>query len=177
MATRGGSPRFPYLDGRQHVIIQKTRDWVWLHEKGGKRHEMPCHHNLKDYLRAYVAGQNLRDDSKDPLFRAIGRDTDTLTRTPLLQANAKWMIGRRARAAGIETRVGKPTFWATGFTADLKDGGTLERSATMASHASTRNTQLHDRRSDVVSLDEVERILVCRPPASLCQQPAIPVSP
>ena len=135
MANRGGSPWFPYRDRRQDVFIQKNRHWVWLHEKGGKRHEMPCHHNLKDYLRAYVAGQNLRDDSKDPLFRAIGRDTDTLTSNPLLQANAKGMIGIWERAAGIETRVGKPTFWATGFTADLKDGGTLERSATMASHA------------------------------------------
>jgi integrase len=28
------------------------RAWLWLHEKGGKRHEVPCHHNLTEYLDA-----------------------------------------------------------------------------------------------------------------------------
>jgi hypothetical protein len=36
-------------------------------------------------------------------------------------------------------------------------GGTLENAAAMASHASTRTTQLYARRLDEVSLDEVER--------------------
>jgi hypothetical protein len=34
------------------------------------------------------------------------------------------------------------------------------RTARMANHASTRTTQLHDRRRDKVSLDEVERIAI-----------------
>ena len=42
----------------------------------------------------------------------------------------------------------------------LKNGGTLEKAAQMANHASTRTTQLYDRRHDEMSLDEVERILV-----------------
>ena len=41
----------------EDVFVQKNRLWVRLHEKGGKRHEMPCHHNLEDYLRAYIDGQ------------------------------------------------------------------------------------------------------------------------
>ncbi len=32
------------------------RWWVRLHEKGGKRHEMPAHHNLEAYLDAYMQG-------------------------------------------------------------------------------------------------------------------------
>ncbi len=52
------------------------------------------------------------------------------------------------------------TFRATGITAYLKNGGTLEKAALIANHASTRTTQLYDRRSDDVSLDEVERILI-----------------
>ncbi len=144
----------------EDLFVQKNRLWVRLHEKGGKRHEMPCHHNLEDYLRAYIDGQNLKEDLKGPLFRTIGRGTDSLTRTPLPQANAYEMIGRRARAAGIETKVGNHTFRATGITAYLKNGGTLEKAATMANHSSTRTTQLYDRRSDDVSLDEVERILI-----------------
>ena len=39
----------------------------------------------------------------------------------------------------------------------LKNGGTLEKAAAMANHASARRTQLYDRRGDELSLDEVER--------------------
>ena len=86
--------------------------------------------------------------------------TGQLTRTPLPQANAYAMIQRRAQAAGIRTRIGNHTFRATGITAYLENGGTLEKAAMIANHASTRTTQLYDRRSDEVSLNEVERILI-----------------
>lgn len=66
----------------------------------------------------------------------------------------------RAAAAGIATKVGNHSFRATGITAYLKNGGTLEKAAQMANHASTRTTQLYDRRRDELSLDEVERIRV-----------------
>ena len=81
------------------------------------------------------------------------------THTVLPQANAYAMIGRRAAAAGIATKLGNHSFRATGITAYLKNGGTLEKAA-MANHASTRTTQLYDRRRDEVSLDEVERIAI-----------------
>ncbi len=67
---------------------------------------------------------------------------------------------RRAAAAGIATKLGNHSFRATGITAYLKNGGTLEKAAAMANHASTRTTQLYDRRRDEVSLDEVERIVI-----------------
>jgi integrase/recombinase XerC len=40
----------------EDVYVQDRRLWVRLHEKGGKRHEMPCHHNLESYLHAYLDG-------------------------------------------------------------------------------------------------------------------------
>ena len=67
------------------------------------------------------------------------------------------MIGRRAAVAGIATKISNHTFRATGVTAYLKNGGTLENAAAMANHASIRTTQLYDWRSDQVSLDEIER--------------------
>jgi len=70
------------------------------------------------------------------------------------------MIQRRAKSVGITTRVGNHTFRATGVTAYLKNGGTLERAAQMANRASTRTTQLYDRRAEEVTLDEVERVLI-----------------
>jgi len=33
----------------QDVYVQNRRMWVRLQEKGGKQHEMPCHHNLEAY--------------------------------------------------------------------------------------------------------------------------------
>jgi integrase/recombinase XerC len=142
----------------EDVYTQNRRLWVRLREKGGKRHTMPCHHNLEEYLTAYLDRAGLRDDPKGPLFRTIGRGTGKLTRTVLPQANAYAMIGRRAAAAGIETKLGNHSFRATGITAYLKNGGTLEKAAAMANHASTRTTQLYDRRRDELTLDEVERI-------------------
>ena len=95
---------------------------------------MPCHHNLEEYLSAYLDGAALRDDPKGPLFRTIGRSTGQLTRTVLPQANAYAMIRRRAAAAGIATKLGNHSFratGATGITAYLKNGGTLEKAAAM----------------------------------------------
>lgn len=144
----------------EDVYVQSRRLWVRLHEKGGKRHEMPCHHNLEAYLHAYIEGCGLVGDPKGPLFRTIGRGTGKLTATPLPQANAYAMIRRRAAVAEIKTKIGNHTFRATGITAYLKNGGTLEKAAAMANHASTRTTQLYDRRRDEMSLDEVERVVI-----------------
>ena len=33
---------------------QGRRSWLRLHEKGGKRHEVPCHHALEEYLDAWI---------------------------------------------------------------------------------------------------------------------------
>jgi integrase len=144
----------------EDVYIQNRRLWVRLHEKGGKVHEMPCHHFLEDYLHAYIDGCGLADDPKGVLFRTIARGRGELTVSPLPQANAYAMIRRRAAGAGIETKIGNHTFRATGITAYLKNGGALETAAAMANHSSTRTTQLYDRRSDQVSLDEIERVRI-----------------
>jgi site-specific recombinase XerD len=144
----------------EDVYTQNKRLWVRLREKGGKRHEMPCHHTLEAYLHAYLDGAGIADDAKSPLFRTIRRGTGQLSGAPLPQANAYAMVRRRAVAAGIGTKIGNHTFRATGITAYLKNGGTLENAAAMANHASTRTTQLYDRRRDDISLDEVERIHV-----------------
>ncbi|MBG1233982.1 tyrosine-type recombinase/integrase [Aestuariivirga litoralis] len=144
----------------EDVYVQRNRFWIRLHEKGGKFHELPCHHNLEDYLRAFIDGQGLRNDPKGFLFCTIGRGTGVLTKTPLPRGNAYDMVVRRTMAAGIFTKAGNHTFRATGITAYLKNGGTLEKAATIANHSSTRTTQLYDRRSDDVNLDEVERILI-----------------
>jgi site-specific recombinase XerD len=139
-------------------FIQGRRGWVRLHEKGGKEHEVPCHHMLEKLLDEYLAAAGIAGDAEGPLFRTTGRKTG--------QAQVMWqqdvyrMIQRRAAAAGIKTRIGNHTFRATGITAYLKNKGTLEHAQTLANHASPRTTKLYDRRSDEISLDEVEKISI-----------------
>ena len=144
----------------EDVYTQNRRLWVRLREKGGKRHAMPCHHNLEEYLTSYLDGGGLPDDPKGTLFRTIGRGTGKFTRTVLPQANVYAMIRRRAAAVGIATKPGNHSFRATGITGYLKNGGTLEKAAAMANHASTHTTQLYDRRRDEVSLGQLERIVI-----------------
>ena len=144
----------------EDVFTQNRRFWVRLQEKGGKPHAIPCHHSLQEYLVAYLEQTGIMEDDHGPLFRTIGRGTGRLTATPLPQANAYAMIRRRAEAAGIKAKIGNHSFRATGITAYLKNGGTLEKAAAMANHASTRTTQLYDRRLNEMSLDEVERVRV-----------------
>ncbi len=142
------------------VYTQNRRLWVRLQEKGGKQAELPCHHNLESYLDDYLEAAGLKDAPRAPLFQTIRRGTKELSGEAIMQRNAHHMIQRRAIAAGISTEVCNHTFRATGITAYLKNGGTLERAAHIANHSSTRTTQLYDRRDDDVSLDEIERILI-----------------
>lgn len=139
------------------VVTQNRRLWVRRPEKGGKPHAMPCHHDLESYLHAYIDGAGLAGDPKALLLQSCSR-AGRLAGNPLRQANAYAMIQRRARAAGIATRVGCHTFRATGLTAYLKNGGTLEKAAQMANHASTRTTQLYDRRAKEATLEDVELV-------------------
>ena len=76
------------------------------------------------------------------------------------QSDVYRMIGRRARDAGIETKIGCHRFRAPGITEYLRNGGKLEIAQQMANHESARTTGLYDRRLDQVSLDEVERIRI-----------------
>ena len=142
----------------EDFYVQGRRGWVRLHEKGGKEHEMPTHHNLDRYLEEYIAAAGLASDRKGPLFQTTRGRSGQLTGNPMLQPDVWRMIRRRALAAGIKTEIGCHTFRATGITAYLKNGGRLEVAQQMAAHESSRTTGLYDRRSDEVSLDEVEKI-------------------
>jgi len=142
----------------EDFFVQGRRGWVRLHEKGGKEHEMPTHHNLDRYLEEYIAAAGIAQNRKGPLFRTSKGRGGELADRSLLQSDVWRMIRRRAAEAGIETEIGCHTFRATGITAYLKNGGRLEIAQQMAAHESARTTSLYDRRSDEVSLDEVERI-------------------
>ena len=78
----------------------------------------------------------------------------------MARADVYRMIGRRAQAAGVATRIGCHSWRARGITAYLENGGLLEHAQAMAAHASARTTKLYDRRGETIALDEVERIML-----------------
>lgn len=70
------------------------------------------------------------------------------------------VIKRRAKAAGLPAAVSCRTFRATGITAYLENGGTIENAQAIAAHESPRTTKLYDETSDELTLDEIERIAI-----------------
>ena len=100
-----------------------------------------------------------RRAEENPLFRSI--DTHRkLTDRPMDRNDALRMIKRRARAAGLSEDISCHTFRATGTTAYLEEGGTIEKAQVIAFHESPKTTKLYDRTSDQIDLDEIERIRI-----------------
>ena len=60
------------------------RWWFRLHEKGGKRHEVPAHRNAEAYMDAYLATAGISDEKKGPSF-AASTSTARLTANPMTQ--------------------------------------------------------------------------------------------
>jgi hypothetical protein len=96
-----------------------------IHEKG-ERYEMRSHHNLEAYLDAYIDAACHREEKKTPLFRFAAGRTGSLTKTAMNRVDAWRMMERRAAEFGMRGRIGCHTFGATGITACLEAGGTLE---------------------------------------------------
>jgi integrase/recombinase XerD len=136
------------------------RWWVRLHEKGGKRHEMPAHHKLEQFLDEYLDAAGIRGAGKTALFRSTSGRTGILTDRPMHRVDAYQMVRRRTAEAGLNGKLGCHVFRATGITAYLEAGGTLENAQAMAAHESPRTTKLYDRTGDEITLDEVERIQI-----------------
>ena len=85
---------------------QGRRGWVRLHEKGGKEHEVPCHHSLEKILDEYIAAAGIAGDPNGPLFRTTGRKTGQAQ--ALWQQDAYRMIQRRAAARGHQDQNRQP---------------------------------------------------------------------
>ena len=143
----------------EDYAVRGRRCWLRLREKGGKQHEVPAHHAAVDALEAYLGAAGLAADAKSPLFRTVSRRGE-LTAAGMTRNDALRMVKRRARAAGLPADICCHTFRATGITAYLANGGTIENAQAIAAHESPRTTKLYDRTGDEVTLDEIERILI-----------------
>ncbi len=143
----------------EDYFIQRRKRWFRLHEKGGKRHDVPAHHNAIEYVEDYLDAAGIREESKGPMFRTLNRYRQ-LTLTRMHRNDVLRMIKRRAVRAGIQTQICCHTFRATGITAYLSNQGSVEHAQKIANHDSIRSTKLYDRTSDEPSLDEIEKIQI-----------------
>lgn len=140
---------------------QGKRSSFRLHEKGGKFHEVPAHHNAEAYLDAYLTAAGITGERKTPLFRSAAGRSGLLTDQRMTRTDVLRMVKRRAMALGIGLeRICCHTFRATGITAYMENGGTLEHAQAIAAHESPRTTKLYDRTNDALTLDEIERIVI-----------------
>ena len=144
------------LKAKDYYHIGK-RSFIRLLEKGGKFHEIPVHHKAQEYLDSYLILAGLGDGW---IFRTTRGRSEILSDRRLSPRNALHMIKRRSEKAGISDLITCHTFRATGITAYLKNGGTIENAQYIAAHESPRTTKLYDRRIEEVSLDEIERIII-----------------
>jgi len=144
----------------QALIADRSLRVLWSKNRNDNLLPARGHHRLDQCLHDYIEAAGIADDVDGYLFRTARRKTGQLTTNPLFQQDAHRIIRRRAKAAGIETRIGNHTFRATGITAYLKNSGKLEVAQQIANHESPRTTKLYDRRQDEISLDEIERITI-----------------
>lgn len=79
---------------------QGKRSWIRLHEKGGKFHEVPAHHNAEQYLDLYITKAGITDGKKTPLFRSAVGKSNLLSTVAMSRTDILRMVKRRAGAAG-----------------------------------------------------------------------------
>ncbi len=93
---------------------QGKRWWLRLHEKGGKRHEVPVHHTLERYLDAYIDTAGIREQRKSLLFRTLNRSpwpssTSSKPGTIRIDATRRSPTNHRSTTNGSSYRIPSPT--------------------------------------------------------------------
>jgi integrase len=118
---------------------------------------VPVHSPAAEALDAYLEVSGLGAAPEAPLFQSFaGRNTSRARSSP--SRSALRAVKQRAETAGLGADVGCHSCRATGIINYLLNGGTLERAASIAGRASTRTTQLDDRRRELVEPDEIKRL-------------------
>ena len=138
---------------------QGKRWWLRLREKGGKEHALPVHHKGEEYIDAYLEAAGIAAQGDSPLWRSLTR-TRELGERRMSRVDVFRMVKRRVRAAALGSAANCHTFRASGITAYLLNGGTLERAQAIAGHESPRTTQLYDRTADDITVEDIERIRI-----------------
>ena len=63
-----------------------------LHEKGGKEHYVPCHHNLDHFLDEYIVAADIAVDAIGYLFRTTTPKCGTLLAVNKRDKSVRFLI-------------------------------------------------------------------------------------
>ena len=129
-----------------------------LHEKGGKERRSACHHEAREYLRAYIAAAVFEPRAKEPLFQTAPGHRPVLTGEAMSIGDALRAVRRRCKAAGLPSSISSHSFRATGITVHQENGGRLEDAQELAGHADVRTTRLYIRKARKIAQAGVERV-------------------
>ena len=98
---------------RADYFRQKSRGWLRLHEKGGRRHDVPAHHRafeaLDDDLKTYGPCE-----AKAPLFQSVDPARRRLTGRAPSRRLVLRLIKQRAAAADLSPSTCCHTFRGEG---------------------------------------------------------------
>lgn len=99
-------------------FFPQGRQWrVRLHEKGGKLHVVPVHHNLVEWLSEYIETAKIGEEKATPLFRSIPGKTNRIAEAGMRREDMYRMVRKRAAQAGVNVDgICCHTFRATGIT-------------------------------------------------------------
>ena len=126
---------------RQDYFQQGSRGWLRLHEKGAGRDmtsRLTTGRPRPSTSTSMPAGSRAAGEA---LFQSVDRAGERLTGRPLSRRVVLAMIKRRASAAGLPASTCCHTFRATGITAYLSNGGTIEHAQQIAGHASAQDDE------------------------------------
>ena len=128
---------------------QGKRWWVRLHEKGGKRHEMPAHHKLEAYLDAYLAAAGIRNEGKGPLFRGAAAAKPACSPKPMTPRRRLPHDPPSRGGGGLQEQARRhvPRDRHHRLSRGWRHAG---KRAAMAAHESPRTTKLYDRTGDEI---------------------------
>lgn len=140
--------------------LQGKRSEAQLHEKGGKFHRVPMHHQAQEYLDAYVAAAGIGEARKTPLFRSANGKTNTLTENKMHRNDVLGAVKRRCKAVGFPADICCHSWRATGITVYRQNGGTLEKAQQIANHRSARTTKMYDRTNEALTQGEIEKVVL-----------------
>ncbi|REJ92341.1 MAG: integrase [Planctomycetota bacterium] len=130
-------------------------------EKGTQYREIPVRHDLRGFLRDYLAAAGLEyADKAMPLFRTTIRRTKAITMNGMTAGDMARMVKRRLRDAALPTQLSPHSFRVATITDLLTHGLPLEDVQLLAGHADPRTTRLYDRRQRRVTRNVVERISI-----------------
>jgi len=129
-----------------------------VHEKGGKTRRLPCHHQTRAYLRAYITAAQLVPGADEALFQSMPRRSAKLSGRALSTGQAWAAVKRWCQRAELPAKFCNHSFRATGITLHQENGGRLEDAQDLAGHADARTTRLYVRKSRETAQAEVERV-------------------